>query len=264
MKNGALKNTVGIAIAVLAAAAVAYWGFLAPRPPEGGTAAPAQGFAVSMRSIDESGPGYAITGSYPELSGAKNAGAFNGYVSAVVREEESVFKQGLGDMASSFSPADLAGMTSTLAIRSSIVATSTNFVGILLSTDDYLVGMAHPAHAMASVNFDLATGRDIALGDLFAPGSDYLAVIASSSAADVARQIREGAYASSQSYIDQSGGLLPDPANFQVFSITPEGLIVYFQEYQVGPYASGRTSTTIPWSALSGILNPVGPLSHLF
>ncbi len=260
MKNKTFRNTVGGAIAVVAIALIGYYGFFAaPVKQE-----PAAGFAVTAQPIDETGPGYSITGSYPEISGGVNAGVFNGYMAAVIRDEEDNFKQGLNDANFPVPTAGGGVGTSTLAIHSTIVATSTNFIGILLSSENYLVGMAHPFSAMNTVNFDFATGNNIALGDLFAPGSDYLNVIADYSAKDLADQIKNGTYVSSQDYIAQSGGLIPDPTNFQVFSITPSALIIHFQEYQVGPYASGPATTVIPWSALSAVLSPVGPLSHLF
>ncbi len=253
MKPEILRTIVGVVIAILAIVVIAYYGFFAAPVKQKLVTGP----AIVVRSIDENGPGYSIGGSYPEIAEGTNAAAFNASVEGIVQSEENDFKQNVSDVA-------VPGGTSTLDIHSSVVATSSNFVSILLSTDDYFVGMAHPSHAMASVNFDLASGRAIALSDLFAPGSDYLSVIADYAMNDITKQIKNGTYFSTLEYVAQSGGLAADPANFEVFNITPAGLIIRFQEYQVGPYASGPTSTTIPWGELSGILNPVEPLLHLF
>lgn len=253
MKNGVLKSIVGVAVAVLAIASIAYYGFYAvPHRQK-----PAAEVAMVMRSIDENGPGYSIGGSYPEITEGTNAAAFNAYITGIVQNEENDFKQNVSEVA-------VANGTSTLTVRGTVVATSTNFVSALLSTENFLVGMAHPSHAMVSVNFDLSRGSNITLSDLFAPGADYLNVIADYAMNDIANQIKDGTYFSTPEYIVQSGGLTADPANFAVFSITPHALIVHFQEYQVGPYASGPATTTIPWNALSSVASPVSPLFHLF
>ncbi len=178
-------------------------------------------------------------------------------MTGIVQSEENGFKQNLSEVA-------VAGGTSTLTVQGAVVATSTDFVSVLFSTESFLVGMAHPSDAMISVNFDLSRGKNIALSDLFIPGADYLNVIADYAANDIADQIKNGTYFSTSEYITQSGGLAADPANFEVFNITPHALILHFQEYQVGPYASGLATTTIPWDALSSIVSPVSPFLHLF
>ncbi len=253
MKNGALKSIIGAAIAVLAIASIAYYGFFAAPVKQ----KPVVGPAIVMKSIGESGPGYSIDGSYPEITEGTNAAAFNAYITGIVQNEENDFRQNLSEVA-------VANGTSTLTVRGTVVATSTNFVSALLFVENFLVGMAHPSHAMVSVNFDLSRGRNIALSDLFIPRADYLNVIADYATNDITNQIKNGTYFSTPEYIAQSGGLTADPANFEVFSITPYALIMHFQEYQVGPYASGPATTTIPWNALSSVASPVSPLFHLF
>ena len=253
MKPKIFRTTVGVSVAVIAIGAVAYYGFFAaPVKQE-----PVVGPAIVMRSINEEGPGYSISGSYPEIAEGTNAAAFNAYITGIVQGEEDDFKQNLSEVA-------VAGGTSTLTVRGTVVATSTDFISALFSTENFLVGMAHPSHTMVSVNFDLSRGRNIALNDLFTPGADYLNVIADYAANDIADQIKNGTYFSTSEYITQSGGLIADPANFEVFTITPHALILHFQEYQVGPYASGPATTTIPWNALSSVMSPVSPLFHLF
>ena len=253
MKPKTLRTTVGVVVAVVAIGAIAYDGFFAaPVRQE-----PVAGPVIVTGSINEEGPGYSISGSYPEIEKGTNAAAFNAYVTGIVQSEENGFKQNLSEVA-------VAGGTSTLTVQGAVVATSTDFVSVLFSTESFLVGMAHPSDAMISVNFDLSRGKNIALSDLFIPGADYLNVIADYAANDIADQIKNGTYFSTSEYIAQSGGLAADPANFEVFNITPHALILHFQEYQVGPYASGPATTTIPWDALSSIVSPVSPLLHLF
>ncbi len=263
MGNKKLKEAVGIVVAIVAITLVAYFGFLKGGAGSVKTPAPTT-LVISEQPLDEAGPGYSIIGSYPVLQGGKESGAFNGYISSMVQSRIDDFKQSFGERDISRLPLEMQEVTSTLIINYSIEATSTDFMSVLLSSESYLVGMAHPSHAMDSVNFDLTTGKDLALGDFFAPGSDYLKIIADYAKSDILNQIKDGTYFSTEDYLDQSGGLLPDESNFQVFNVTPDALVVHFQEYQVGPYVSGPATTTIPWSIFKGVLNPVGPLNRLF
>ncbi len=253
MKNKT-KDIAGLAIGILAVTLIVYFGFIengGPAPVPAGDS----GYAISARTLDEAGRGYSITGLYPVLKGA-GAVAFNAYVSSVIQGRIDAFTRSLAAMDTSRLPPQMQNATSTLVIDYETVATSSDFVDFLFSSESYLIGMAHPTHALDSVNFDLAAGKEISLPDLFQPGADYLAAIADYSRNDILNQIKNGVYSSTEDYVNQNGGLIPDPVNFSVFNVTKNALIIRFQEYQVGPYVSGPASTSIPWSSLSGILNP--------
>ena len=58
-----------------------------------------------------------------------------------------------------------------------------------------------------------------------------------------------------------SRGAAPKPENFQAWAITRHGLLIVFQEYQVGPYAAGAQTVLIPYASLAARLDPAGPLS---
>jgi hypothetical protein len=58
-------------------------------------------------------------------------------------------------------------------------------------------------------------------------------------------------------------GTAPKPQNFSAWALTPWGLEITFQDYQVGPYAAGNPSIYIPYSSLGPLLNPTGPASSI-
>jgi hypothetical protein len=127
----------------------------------------------------------------------------------------------------------------------------------ILFEDFAYLGGAHPGMFYVAINYDTTTGKTLALADLFKPGTDYLGLISSLCIADL--QTRESL--SAEDFATR--GAAPLAENYQVWSVTPQGLLIVFQEYQVGPYAAGAQSVLIPYDALAGQLDPAGPLSSL-
>jgi len=127
----------------------------------------------------------------------------------------------------------------------------------ILFEDFAYLGGAHPGTFYVAINYDTTTGKILSLADLFKPGTDYLGLISSLSIADL--QTREGL--SSEDFA--TGGAAPLAENYRVWAVTPQGLLIVFPEYQVGPYAAGAQTVLIPYAALAGQLDPAGPLGSL-
>lgn len=116
----------------------------------------------------------------------------------------------------------------------------------------YSDGAAHPGHYSITINYDLANGRQIALNDLFMPGSNYLQVISDFCKTELAaRDIAFDMF---------SSGADPLPDNYQHWNLSDGGLIITFDEYQVAPYAAGPQTVVIPFSVLQGVINSDGVL----
>ncbi len=114
-------------------------------------------------------------------------------------------------------------------------------------------GGAHPGSHHRVLNYDLTTGNVLSLGDLFEPGSNYLDLIAEYCIQELKKN-QEILFPD----FEQSAG--PSAENYQVWIITPDGLLVVFEEYQVAPYAAGPQSVLVPYLDLEKILDPAGPL----
>jgi hypothetical protein len=127
-------------------------------------------------------------------------------------------------------------------------------LSVLFQISEYSGG-AHPGDFHNSINYNLVSGKVIDLSELFIPGSDYLATMASLSIAN----LRQNPYLDDQ---DIGRGAAPKPENYRLWTITPEGLMIMFEEYQVGPYAAGPQIIVIPFEALKDQLNPLGPLGN--
>lgn len=85
------------------------------------------------------------------------------------------------------------------------------------------------------------------------PGTDYLGLIASYYQDELSRRNigYDGLFVS---------GADPTPENYRNWNITPGGLLISFDPYQVAAYAAGPQEVLIPYAKLSAIIDPNGPL----
>jgi hypothetical protein len=119
----------------------------------------------------------------------------------------------------------------------------------------YSDGAAHPGDYSLTLNHDLGQSRELALGDLFLPNSNYLEAISNYCIAELGKQpFFDGAF---------TDGANPTAENYRNWNILPEGLMVTFDTYQVGPGAAGPQMVVVPWDQLSAVIDPQGPLGGL-
>jgi len=123
-------------------------------------------------------------------------------------------------------------------------------ISIRFIVDSYLGG-AHPSSHSVVLNYDLNAGTEIQLGDLFAAGSDYLGILSTYCRSDLTER----------ELLMFEEGVLPTPENYQSWNISGQGLVINFDEYQVGPYAMGAQTVVVPYDALAEIIRPDGPLA---
>lgn len=105
-------------------------------------------------------------------------------------------------------------------------------------------GGAHGSTIQSGYTFDLTTGKQISLADQFLPGVDYVSVISK----EVKRQIDERGL--TDALFEPFSKIRPD----QGYSLTNQGLVVFFQQYEIMPYAAGIQEFTIAYQDLQGML----------
>jgi hypothetical protein len=106
-------------------------------------------------------------------------------------------------------------------------------------------GAAHPNHSVYSVNFQFEPGLELSIISVLHPvktGLEYLRTFC----AEQLLLAPEN---------DFFSGLSPDPSNYGCFSITQDGLLLTFQEYQVASYSAGEQHVSVPWPLLLPYLN---------
>lgn len=112
-------------------------------------------------------------------------------------------------------------------------------------------GGAHGMTYFRSFTFHLPKGIELALSDLFLPDASYLEVIAPMAQAALTEQLGDMADAE---WIAQGAGPLPE--NYQDWVLTPDALVITFEQYQVAAYAAGPQIVTIPLADIADILAP--------
>jgi hypothetical protein len=127
---------------------------------------------------------------------------------------------------------------------------STYLVSITVA-QEYYCGGVHPNNLLSSVCFDLYTGLPVPLASFFTIPEN-----------DVIDQLLDLVYQQTSTLTDESGALIYDcsldtlhayfkPGNFY---LTDEGFVIYYQPYDIAPYAAGLPEFLIPYDQLAGIL----------
>jgi uncharacterized protein DUF3298/peptidoglycan-N-acetylmuramic acid deacetylase PdaC-like protein len=195
--------------------------------------------------------GYEIETATPRLAGADSARVdnFNQAVGKLVAEVKGVFEEtAKADAHDSAS----AVQNYNLGVSYEITDADKDFISLLFSFNSYLGG-AHPNTNTKSFNYDLNRGSPVKLADLFTPGSNYLNVISGYSIGELKK-------IETTSQVESGAG--PKVENFHSWNITPFGLQITFDAYQVGPYAVGPHEVVIPYSVLKPIIRPDGLLAQ--
>lgn len=202
---------------------------------------------------EESGsrPDYTLTTDTPSLTGPGDPRltVFNQQMAALVQQEVDAFKQNLLML-----PVEPIGMGSYLEVNFDQVSPPGNLLSILFVVSFYSDGAAHPGAYYHTATFDLEAGSFLTLDRLFLPGADYLGPISDYCKAELTA--RDIAYDPAF-----STGADPTAGNYRNWNVTPDGLLITFDPYQVAAYAAGPQMVTIPYADLQSILDPQGPLA---
>lgn len=125
-----------------------------------------------------------------------------------------------------------------------------SIVSVELHTDQYLGG-AHGIPATEFVNWSVPDGKVLTLDGAILAGRKPLYV-----------QALKDAY---QQWLQTNDQARENPVRYQQlwpfkendnFALTPAGLVVKYQAYDIAPYSMGQPELTIPYAKLGGILAP--------
>ena len=207
--------------------------------------------ALVLRTLTEEQqrPNYFVFSNYPYLAGGSSAEtifAFNQAVEGQLLQQLALFKI---DLASFRSETFSFSHPSTFLSGFQIHTATRALVSLEMDLSVYHAGAAHPLPSTLTVTFSLENGQPLTLADLFVPGTAYLDRLAELAAG----QLRErGTF-----LFDE--GIAPTAENFIHWVVTPHGLTLIFDVYQVSPYAAGVQRVTIPFEQLTGLLAEGAP-----
>ena len=202
---------------------------------------------------------YEIAAQYPQLTGGNNPNLekFNQSARAAVTRKVAGFKKDMapeaGENTEETRPED--SMGSDLTISYTVVLAQDDLVSVDFEVNSYFQGAAHPNSYSETFNYDLKNGKQLKLADLFKPGAKYLQAIANYCIADLKKQATEKGLMAEE--IEKGAAAKAD--NYQSWTITRRGLGIYFDPYQVGPYAAGPQFVLVPYSDLKDLISPEGP-----
>ncbi|MDR1617041.1 MAG: DUF3298 domain-containing protein [Syntrophomonadaceae bacterium] len=165
-------------------------------------------------------------------------------VNALWKNEAEKFQQEIAKMAAEDETID------TVEPKSLYEASSTYSLGILkpefislyVDYDSYTRG-AHGLTERVAYNIDLLTGKQIALSELFVPDFDYKQFINDIIKAEI--QANPDNY-----FTEESSLFFTEIAPEQQYYISANNLVIYFDLYEIAPYAAGIPEFTIPLADL--------------
>ena len=220
-------------------------------------------FVVKTIKEEDKQKRYTLAAEYPQIEGSSDANVekFNSEVSGFVTKEVNEWRGEAGVEPDEEVPGEDQTMGDDLTIRYDSRLATNELVSIEFWVSTYEHGAAHPMTYSKPVNFDLKTGRSLELSDLFRPGADYLDTVAAYSINDLKRQSKEAGEEAMLSDDDIEEGASAKADNYRSWNLTPKGLMITFDAYQVGPYAAGPQFAVVPYAALKEIIRTDGPLA---
>lgn len=196
---------------------------------------------------------------YPQLSSDNeniNIDNFNQLVTALMQQEITTFKKNAKQNINAAKHLPKTANKNDLYIdydTSAVESGQDHLMSVRFTFQAFMASMAHPYHYHRVINYNLDTGEEIELADLFAADSNYLEIIAEYSRKVLNRRL-----------IDKkliNDGTAPKIENYKNWNIKPRGLLITFDEYQVAPYVNGAQTVLIPYSVLREISADDSPIS---
>lgn len=198
-------------------------------------------------------PRYTITSQTPQLTGSDDprVQAFNQRLNELVTKEVDAFRQSF--LQNTAPPVTETG--SFLEVTYTLISQFADIWSIKLDFAFYSDGAAHPGLYSITVNYHLAQGKELTLGDLFLPNSNFLEAISNYCITELSKQpFFEGPF---------QEGAQPTLENYRNWNLAKDGLVITFDEYQVAPYAAGPQTVVVPYRELQTVMDPQGPLGKI-
>ncbi|MGG3451015.1 DUF3298 and DUF4163 domain-containing protein [Domibacillus aminovorans] len=198
-------------------------------------------FPVSIKTVKiSSGPDKIVF--YPKVIGMQDQGMERSINRAIAYQTQQLINQQVGNM-----PTTVVQMLGSYEIKNN----QRQVLSLSLSNYTYHDHAAHGMTYIKSLTFDLQKEKLCELKDLFKPGSDYVKRLSTL----IRMQIK-------QRDIQLLGDFTEIQPN-QDFYIADKALVIYFQLYEITPYAFGFPMFPISVFDLQDIIDENGPLGRM-
>jgi len=188
-------------------------------------------------------PNWEIDAAYPNiiLANKKTAEDFNRLAKTKIMTYVNTFKK-------MFTQDDNPDFTYDMSISYTVELLTNDLVSLLFQGREF-TGGAHGNAWSFTLNYDLKNNKKLELVDLFKRNSNFLSILSKESIRQILEQ--QGGEAGHE-WVE--GGASKHIENFKSWNMTPKGLKITFDPYQVASYAEGIFTTAIPYKAFSSIL----------
>lgn len=202
---------------------------------------------IFQKTLKEEGedPKYTVEVNYPFIDGMEG---FNQASWAIAERITAAFMENLATYPVTTDPNLMS--YSSVSMDYTVLDNTPEVISVYFQISEYYSGAAHPLPFSSVLNYDVRNQKVLALSDLFQPDKDYLNLIS-------AFVINELSGEEKFTFLE---GALPEAKNYQNWNLTPDGLHITFDPYQVAPYAAGFISVDVPTDVLIGFANPDGVL----
>lgn len=180
------------------------------------------------------------------------ADPFNSQVHLLMEREQKNFIEGLNEI-EEWRAANMPDIRSTLDAAHQVTLNDHSLVSVRFEFYAFTAGAAHPVSYSKTLTYNLASGDVVLLPDLFTLGTDWLGALSSYCLRDLQER----------GVLEFPEGAGPTMGNYASWTLTPEGLVVYFDPYQVAAYAAGPQQVLVPYAVMSEFIAPQGVLSFV-
>lgn len=204
---------------------------------------------------------YKMDISYPQIQGnslTSGAKQFNQAIEKVVNNEVNQFKKNLVLDSPHMQTLPEALRKNSLRVDYDVDVVkpkNETLLSVRITFEGMQAGRAHPYHNNKVINFDLTSGKVLALDDIFKKNSKYLQLLAAYSKKTLDQKLKNDSWMVEQ-------GTKADVKNFQNWNLQADSLLITFDEYQVAPYVYGTQEVEIPYSELKKVLSAKAPIAE--
>jgi hypothetical protein len=216
--------------------------------------------STSAEKVEKNTEALSVSVAYPVIPGSStNISRTNESIKSAIQLRIADFeKEAITSMDAGIDlPKDV---TSTVTGSPGTEEKNERYVAIFMGMEWYLRGAAHPSHTIDTYIYDYKLDKLVKAPELFKQGSDYYGRLSTLSREDLFLQSRQGDMGFNYDESFVIDGTRPTAGNFARVLPLKDGLAIYFDEYQVAPYAAGPQHVVIPYAKLKDIINSDGVL----
>ena len=201
---------------------------------------------------------YDIT--YPQVSGTPGDDAVNARLRSIAENDAAWFVGDLSELTvleEEYTDEWWEDVPSELGLAGTVVHADDRLVTVRFERYWYPSGAAHGQHSTQVMTFDAVTGEEVRLGDLFQPGSQWLAVLAPAVVEAFVSVYGDMALMTALEL--RAAGIGGDRS----VGVVADGMEISFDAYSVGPGVLGSPWVLVPWAAVLDVVDLDGPAGHL-